>query len=403
MRILQINVTYNWGSHGRIAEDIGQLVIEKGGKNYIAFGRYSNLGISQPIKIGSQWGIYKHVIQTRLFDRHGLASKSATRKLVKKIQEIKPDIIHLHNIHGYYLNYRILFNFLSTIDTPIVWTLHDCWAFTGHCSHFTFIQCEYWKAKCHNCPQLKEYPSSLFFDRSEKNYVDKQKAFTIIKNMTIIPVSHWLSDEVKQSFLKKYPIKVIHNGINLDNFTPQNISKSDKRIKSKFVILGVANVWSNRKGLIDFIRLQQLLSKDYSIILIGLSARQIKQLPKGIIGIQRTNSIKELAEYYSISDVFLNPTWEDTFPTTNLEALACGTPVITYRTGGCIEAIDDKTGAIVEPGNIKQLAEKTEWMCNRRDIEQVRIDCRKRAVELFDKNNRYEDYYQLYLKLLNRI
>lgn len=399
-KLLQINTTYNWGSTGRIAEEIGQKVISKGWINYVAYGRHINKGISNPIKIGTKWEIYIHALLTRFLDKHGLGSKKATNELIKQINRIKPDIIHLHNIHGYYINYPILFNFLAKKNIPIVWTLHDCWSFTGHCSHYIYEKCERWKLECHQCPQKNSYPSSYLLDRSKKNYNNKKDSFTSVKNMIIVPVSNWLATEVKESFLNKYPIQVIHNGIDLNTFSPIKTETPNINSKKEYVILGVASVWGERKGLTDCIELSKLLPENYSITLIGLTKKQIKNLPPNIKGLERTDSIQELAKYYSKANVFLNPTYEDSFPTTNLEALACGTPVITYRTGGSIEAIDDKTGVIVEPGNIKQLAEKTQWMCNRTDLEQVRINCRKRAIELFDKNNRYEDYYQLYMKLL---
>lgn len=398
--VLQINTTYNWGSHGRIAEEIGQLVINKGGNSYVAYGRHYNKGTSVPIRIGSKRDVYQHVIQTRLFDKHGLASQKATKKLIDTILKIKPDIIHLHNIHGYYINYPILFDFLSKYNVPVVWTLHDCWSFTGHCSHYVFENCHKWQTICNNCPQLKQYPISLGLDRSTHNHKDKQKYFTSLQKLFIVPVSNWLAQEVNNSFLKNYPQTVIHNGINLNNFNPKNITKCQKGIFSRFVILGVASIWTERKGLNDFIKLRKLLSNDYIIILVGLSSKQIKQLPTGIIGIQRTNSVEELAEYYSIADVFLNPTWEDTFPTTNLEALACGTPVITYQTGGSTEAIDANTGVVIKPGDLKNLAEETIKICNRKDKEKISYLCRQRAISLFDKNLCYEAYYRLYQDLL---
>lgn len=401
VKILQINTTVNWNSTGRIAEDIGILIQSKGWKSFIAYSRGKTNSKSDLIHVGNKWDVYKHGIQTRILDNHGLGSTKATIDFIKKIKCIKPDIIHLHNIHGYYLNYQILFEYISSVNIPVVWTLHDCWSFTGHCSYYTYKKCERWKNKCNQCPQKNSYPASYFLDRSEKNYYEKKNSFTSVRNMTIVPVSNWLATDVKESFLCKYPIQVIHNGIDLNTFSPIKSKRQNVNSKMEFIILGVASVWEERKGLKDFLKLRQLLPDNYSIILIGLTRKQIKRLPRNIIGLERTNSVQELAQYYSNANVFLNPTWEDNFPTTNLEALACGTPVITYRTGGSIEAIDDKTGVIVEQGSIKELAEKTQWMCNRSDFEQVRIDCRKRAVELFDKNNRYEDYYQLYMNLLN--
>lgn len=400
MKLFQINSTLNWGSTGRIAEEIGQAVMTKGWESCIAYGRYYNESLSQSIKIGDDWNVYNHVLQTRLFDNHGLASREATKHLIGQIKEISPNIIHLHNIHGYYLNYPILFDFLSKSDIPVVWTLHDCWSFTGHCSHYSYAGCKRWCTLCHDCPQKRVYPSSWLIDRSEPNFRDKLRAFTSVKNMTLVPVSEWLADEVKQSFLREYPIRVIHNGIDTDIFTPMQTRKSDLGIVDKFLILGVANIWTARKGLTDFIRLSENLSDEYVIVLIGLDEKQIKTLPENIIGIKRTNSVQDLAKYYSVADVFLNPTWEDNFPTTNLEALACGTPVITYQTGGSVEAVDNETGFIVEQGGVFTIVNVIEQI---RNSEKKRWSsaCRKRAVELYDKRKRYVEYLQLYEELID--
>lgn len=399
MKLFQINTTSNWGSTGRIAEEIGQQVIAEGWDSYIAYGRHSNDSTSKQIRIGTDWDVFYHVFQTRLFDRHGLVSKASTSELIKRIEDISPDIIHLHNIHGYYLNYPILFEYLHKIEIPVVWTLHDCWTFTGHCSHYTYINCERWKNGCYDCPQKKTYPKSCMIDRSEKNFRDKKKWFTLAKNVTLVTVSKWLKDEVMSSFLKYYPVQIIHNGIDIEIFTPLRKEKSELGIDDRFVILGVASVWSPHKGLEDFIKLRQMLGYDFLIVLIGVNDKQIENLPKGIVGIKRTNSIQELVQYYSIADVFLNPTWEDNFPTTNLEALACGTPVITYRTGGSIEAIDESTGFVVEQGDLESVIAKIN-IIKRLGKVAYESNCRERAVRLYDKKIRYSEYMQLYEGLL---
>lgn len=400
MRILQINVTANWGSTGHIAEEIGRIVQEKGWESYMAYGRNFVSSTSNLLHVNTWKDYYMHIFRTRVFDQHGLGSVKATRKLISEIEKIAPSIIHLHNIHGYYINYPILFAYLSKIDIPIVWTLHDCWTFTGHCSHYSYVGCERWRTLCHDCPQPRAYPSSWLIDRSERNFRDKLHAFTSVGNMILVPVSEWLAGEIRHSFFKNYPMRVIHNGIDTEIFKPKEISKSDLGLDEKFTILGVASVWSLHKGLVDFIRLREKLSNEYMIVLIGLDENQMKHLPAGIIGIRRTNSVQELAAYYSVSDVFLNPTWEDNFPTTNIEALSCGTPVITYRTGGSVEAVDDNTGFIVEQGDIvavvkivKQIKERgKQWWASA---------CRERVVRLYDKRERYKEYLQLYESLLS--
>lgn len=281
-----------------------------------------------------------------------------------------------------------------------MWTLHDCWSFTGHCSYYSYVGCNRWQTLCNDCPQKRSYPISWLLDRSEQNYRDKIQAFTSVKKLTLVPVSNWLAGEIKQSFLKDYPIKVIHNGIDTDTFVPRELNKVDLGLEDRFLILGIASVWSSRKGLADFIELRKFLPDDYSIVLIGLDEKQIRSLPKGIVGIKRTNSVGELAAYYSLSDVYFNPTWEDNFPTVNLEALACGTPVITYRTGGSVEAVDENTGFIVEQGDIISVTKIVQLIKEKGKGYWTSI-CRERATSLYDKRKRYLEYIHLYEKLVN--
>ena len=402
-KLFQINVTANWGSTGKIAEAIGIAAMKAGWESYIAYGRWSNPSQSHLIKIGSDFDVYEHFAETRLLDNHGLASRIATHTFIHQIQEIKPDIVHLHNIHGYYLNYKLLFEFLSQKDVPIVWTLHDCWSFTGHCSYFDIADCERWKQGCYApCPCKREYPASYLMDSCEKNWFQKEASFTSVKNMTLVPVSKWLSKLIKESFMVNYPVQMIHNGIDLDVFCPQTGNFSIQGmdlIKGKRIVLGVASVWDSRKGLSDFVWLRERLTDDWVLVLVGLNEEQLKTLPKGIVGIKRTQNQHELAQLYSFADVFVNPTYEDNFPTTNLEALACGTPVITYRTGGSPEAIDEKTGLVVEQGNVSALADAIKELCLR-DREQLSKDCRARAEEHFDKNKCFEKYVRLYDELI---
>lgn len=392
-KLFQINVTANQGSTGKIAEQIGQLVIGKGWQSAIAYGRWPRESQSELIRIGSDWDMKLHALSTRIFDNTGLASSGATRRLVKQIEDYNPDIIHLHNIHGYYVNYKILFDFLKHYRKPIVWTLHDCWTFTGHCAYFSFPKCEKWKSGCGKCDNLNKYPTSWGHDRSTKNYIDKKNAFLGVKNLTLVPVSTWLNKLLNQSFLKDYTIHTIHNGIDLSVFKPYIKTKDNI-----FRIIGVSNVWEDRKGLPDIIKLRELLSSEYEILLVGLTPKQIEQLPKGIKGITRTDNQEQLANLYTSSDVLINPTYEDNFPTVNLEALACGTPVITYRTGGSPEAVDEKTGIVVEQGDVKAMYEA---IVNLKTTPLSPNDCRERAVLKFDKNKCFEKYITLYDRLLN--
>lgn len=399
--LLQINSVVNTGSTGRIAEDIGRIAMGKGWKSYIAYARNERPSQSQLIKIGGDWDIKLHGLQTRLLDNHGFASNRATHKFIEEVERIKPTIVHLHNIHGYYINIEILFNYFAKADIPVVWTLHDCWAFTGHCCHFSFIGCEKWKTHCYECPQKKSYPASYLIDNSRNNFSRKRELFNSVKSMTIVPVSNWLGGLVGESFLKDYPKEVIHNGVDLDIFKPMNTESIAKKYytQNKFVLLGVANIWGQRKGLQDFRELSKHLSDDEVIVLVGLSKEQTKDLPTNIIGLERTESVQELAELYSLADVFINPTYEDNFPTTNIESLACGTPVVTYKTGGSPEAIDANTGFVVNQGDIHCLT-KVVAEIKSKGKNYYFDACVDRAKDMYDKGDRFEEYFELYKDII---
>jgi putative colanic acid biosynthesis glycosyltransferase len=396
MKLLQINVTANSGSTGRIAENIGGLFIDRGNNSFIAYGRNANQSSSKLINIGSEFEIYYHVLKTRVFDRHGFSSKRATEDLIRKIEIIKPDIIGLHNLHGYYLHIGILFDYLKSLTTPVIWTLHDCWPFTGHCIYFDYVGCDKWKTQCNNCPQIHSYPKSVLIDNSYKNFNKKKEIFNGHNNLTIVTPSQWLKDLVEQSFLK-YSISVINNGIDIEQF--KILPERSDKFGGKKILLGVASVWEERKGLEDFIELSKLMDQSYQVVLIGLTDKQKKTIPDNIIGISRTESISELVEWYNKADVFLNPTYEDNFPTTNLESLACGTPVVTYNTGGSVESINEETGVIVSKGDIVGLKEAINSIVNTKNKFTYK-KCRKRAVENFNKDDRFMDYYDLYMSKL---
>lgn len=401
MKVLQITTTVNRGSVGRHAENVGRVLLANNHKSYIAYGRRATESQSHLIKVGGQISTSWHLLQTRLLDRHGLASKNATRRLIKEIQFINPDIIHLRNIHGYYLNYRILFKFLTIINKPVVWTFHDCWPFTGHCSHFERVKCFRWQTLCFECPNLKGYPASFWRDRSTKNYNLKKELFTSLQKLTIITPSAWLANHVKKSFFKEVPIITIPNGIDLSFFRPYtNVSLIEQYgLYNKKVVLGVANVWNKFKGLDDFVSLGKMLPKNYKIILLGLQKEVLGQHRDMIIGIKHTNNTTELAKIYSLADVYVNPTYSDNFPTTNIEALACGTPVVTYKTGGSPEAVDAHTGFVVEKGDVKGLAEAIKTITNKGKLHYAHL-CRQRAERFFNKDDRFMDYLRLYESLL---
>ena len=399
-KLLQINITSNWGSTGKIAEAINLAAQRKGWECSTAYGRWANPSKFPTYKVGNKWDMYVHYFENRIFDREGLSSRKATKALIRHIEQLKPDVISLHNIHDHYLNYELLFRYLNETDIKVVWTFHDCWAFTGHCFHFVTKDCMRWKTGCHDCSLHHLYPNTVL-DRSVKNYALKKELFSANKNLAIVACSDWLGDFVKESFLKDKRIEVIHNGVDLQMFRPQDGKESREGKESErrvFKIIAVSSVWYPNKGELDIYKLRTILPEDeYEITMVGLSAEQAKNLPKGIRGIQRTQNVQELAQLYSEADVLINPTYEDNFPTVNIEALACGTPVITYRTGGSPEAVDDKTGMVIEQGNVMALANAVMQM---KDTPLSSADCRKRAEELFDKDKCFEKYVELYEELV---
>lgn len=400
MKLLQISSELNIGSIGKISEHISDLILKEGWESYIAYGREAKESKSNSFRIGSEKDLMLHGLSTRLFDNHGFASATATENLIKRLEEINPDLIHLHHLHGYFINVELLFNYLKKTEVPVIWTFHDCWSFTGHCTHYEYVGCEKWKTQCYSCPQKEEYPGSFFIDRSFKNYNLKKSIFNGHPNLTIVPVSQWLGEQVKQSFLNGYKVEVIPNGIDLEVFKPRPSAVKHKYgLKGRFLILGVTGNWEAKKGLEDFLELRNQLSSDYDIILVGLSAKLKKEIGDKIIGIEKTENQIELAELYSAADVFLNPTLEDSFPTTNLEALACGTPVITYRTGGSVEAIHEKTGYIVEKKDISGMLGKIETV-TKHGKAYYSEHCRFIAEKLYNKNINFSKYIDLYRQIL---
>ncbi len=363
-KLLIINSVLGYSSTGRIVLDLAKRYDQNGFEVKIAYGRDMKVSSDLDeafqkygVRIGNNMDVYYHVLYSRLTDKHGLASKVATRKFLKWADEFNPDILWLHNIHGYYINYEMLFEWIKTRpQMQVKWTLHDCWSFTGHCAFFTYAQCEKWKSGCENCPQLSMYPKSER-DNSKDNYNRKKSSFTGVQNLSIVTPSNWLKDEVKKSFLSEYPVEVVYNNINTEIFRkiPGDFRKRYK-LEDKKIILGVANDWDKRKGLDTFVELSKKLEnidKDYQIVLVGLSEKQIQELAKDnikILALPRTASATELAQIYSTADVFVNPTLEDNYPTVNLEAEACGTRVITYDTGGCRETIRMESSVVIPHG-----------------------------------------------------
>ena len=394
MKILQINSVCGVTGTGRIVADLYEAAVGQGHECMIAYGehKYHNVpGNMQTLEIGTLRDCRIHALQTRLWDMHGFGSRTATGKFLEKVDAYHPDVIHLHNLHGYYINIELLFRYLKQKKVKVIWTLHDCWPFTGHCVHFQSVGCGKWEEGCYSCPLVRQYPASLGADRSKKNYVKKRELFTGVEDMTILVPSRWLERRVRRSFLQDYQIKVVYNGIDLETYRP---TKSEFRqkygLEGQFVVLGVANVWVERKGLDIFLELAELLGEGYRVVLVGLSAEQIEGLPKGILGFPRTDTAAELAKIYTAADVFVNPGREETFGLTVAEAMACGTWPIVYADTACAEVVEQGTGQAVT-GGVQELKEAIQDYRKNRSAESI-----EKYARVFSKERFGEEILAMY-------
>ena len=407
-KLLQINpVIRENTSTGKIMRELGELAQAAGWESYIAYSRARD-GIPQHtsklVPVGSRADLGIHWLTTRLFDAHGLASRRATQQLIGRIREIDPDIVHIHNVHGYFLNYPLLCRFLEERGKPVIWTAHDCWLFTGHCYHYAAARCDRWQTGCHHCPQTHAFPASYFFDRSARNYRDKRQALTGMHNLTLVAVSQWMRDQIAQSYLKDLPCRVIPNGIDLDTFQPRQdcATRALHGISAPVFYLAVASIWLPEKGLDDLAALARQLRDDEQLVVVGrLTNAQHKARPDTVVTIARTTDAAALASLYTEATALVNPTWQDNYPTINLEAIACGTPVAAYRTGGCPEQLTPETGRIVPQGDVGALAEALHTI--RKTSEDTwRKACRQYALQHFGKQARFHDYVALYESLAAR-
>ena len=396
MRVLQINSVCGYGSTGNIVVDLYRELKAQGHECCIAYGRGTAPEDVETYRIGWNLDVYMHGIMSRLTDRHGFYSTHATRKFVAWMKQYDPDIIHLHNLHGYYINIEVLFNALQEMDKPVVWTLHDCWAFTGHCAHFDLCGCDKWKTHCEHCMQKKEYPASYVWDNSRGNYIRKKNAIGQIDKLEVVTPSDWLKKLVEQSFLKRYSVQVVKNGIDLSEFHPVY----DKNMKQKYglqgkkIILGVASEWNKRKGLQDFEKLADMIEDKYHIVLIGnITGKKIDK--SNVTLIHRTENKAQLAVWYTEADVFFNPTYEDNYPTVNLEAQACGTPVITYNTGGSPEGIMSGGGYVIEQADLNAFIKQLKAM------EKMKLV--PKGCEEMSKEKMLECYMKIYIGQTERM
>lgn len=394
-RLAQINSVCN-GSTGKIMGDIQRLANKEGYETISFYGRRKGFSDLKCEKIESILSVLWHAFITFVFNKHGHGSYFATKRLVKKLKQFNPDIIQLHNIHGYYLNYKVLLKYLKNdYNGKLFITLHDCWTFTGHCAYFTYVKCERWKKECYNCPQKTKYPISYIFDTSKKEYNIKKDYFNGLHNFTIITPSVWLSKLVKESYLKNYKTIVINNGIDLTKFKKcidNNIKTKYFIPKDKKIILGVANIWEKRKGLDTFLELSKIIKENEIIVLVGLTEKQKQSLPSNIIGISRTDNVQDLVKIYSISEVLVNPTKEDNYPTVNIESIACGTPIITANIGGCKEQVFENTGYYYNTFN--ELKNKLRE-CLDNDYKK-NIFTNQKCLNKIDAKEKYKEYLKYY-------
>lgn len=398
-KIVQINPVVRNGSTGRITEQIGNLVLEKGWESFIAYsGRPKNISNSGLIQIGDYFDSVFHALETRLLDRHGLGSKKATFHFLNKLDNIKPDLIHLHNIHGYYVNYELLFRYISNRQIPVVWTFHDFWPITGHCTYFSDVKCEKWKTQCFKCPKIKYYPKSWFLDNSRENYIRKKLAFSQVADLTLVPVSRWAGSLLEKSFLGKNEIKVIYNGVDINQFEPKkeiDFLKTRLGLNGKFILMGLATTWGKRKGWSDYFKLAERLSSDCQIVLVGVTESQKRDLPVKITGIERTESVEQLAQLYSMADIVMNLSYQETFGLTTVEGFACGSPGIVYNSTASPELMSPEVGEIVEPGNINEVIGAIEKI-KIKGKEHYSKNCRTHAIKFFSAQDRFNDYIDLY-------
>lgn len=398
-KLLQINpVIKENTSTGKIMRTLGELAQAAGWESYVAYSRARD-GVpphsSRLVPVGNKADLLLHWVATRLFDAHGLASRLATRRFVARLRELNPDVIHIHNIHGYFLNYKILSRALAQMGKPVVWTVHDCWLYTGHCYHYASAGCERWKTGCHHCPQKKAFPASRLLDRSRRNWEDKKKAFCSIPGLTLVTVSRWMKGEIARSFLGGVRCEVIHNGIDLDTFRPSPSAETALAYGTYY--LAVASIWLPEKGLQDLEKLSSVLDADERLVVVGKRPSG-HRFPRNVVCLERTADAAALAALYTEAVALVNPTWQDNYPTVNMEAIACGTPVVSYRTGGSPESITQQTGRVVEQGDVEGLAEALHAIRKQGKTHYTEA-CRSYALAHFRAQDRFNDYIQLYESL----
>ena len=391
MKVLFVNLVYGVGSTGKIIADMMEVLKRSGHDARVLYGAGEKSDDPDAVRVSGKPGYYFHNAVSRFTDHAGLYSWAATRKLIREIRAFSPDVIHLHTLHGFYVNYEMLFRFLKQAGVPVIWTLHDCWAFTGHCTHFSQANCTQWQTLCRNCRLLCRYPHCYGRGDVTRNYLRKKAAFTGVKNLTLTTPSQWLADQATHSFLRDYPCVVVPNGIDRAVFHPRPSGlQAAYHLQDKKIVLGVANAWNARKGLPDMLALAERLGAAYQVVLIGLTERQLPHIPPNVLGLLRTADRTELAQWYTAANVFVNPTYEETFGLTTVEAQACGTPAVVYATDGCPETLLTEDSVLVAQGDREALVRAV------REVAQRGVCVDDHAADRLDKNRAYEKYIQLY-------
>lgn len=405
MKVLQVNQVVTVTSTGRIVENFGSFLLSKGYESFIAYsGRPKSSSKSSLFQISNSLDTNLHALGTRLFDTHGLHSKSVTDRFIDWIKEINPDVIHLHNIHGYYLNYPLFFDFLSSFKKPVFWTFHDFWPITGHCSYFSDVNCDKWKTECFSCPKLSYYPSSIYYDNSRKNYQIKKEYFNKIENLHIIAISKWSESLIKQSFLKSSKVNCISNAIDSNTFNI--VDANEKLIREKYglntkkILIALATTWGKRKGFDDYIKLSNIIDENHQIVLVGLSGKQAENLPENISAIKRTDSITDLVSLYNISEISMNLSYQETFGLTTVEGMMCGLPAIVYNATASPELVNEEVGIIVEPGDIKGVARAILKIQENGGKKTYSKKCREHAIENFDSSIVHNKILDLYKSVM---
>ena len=402
-RVLQINVCFNVYSTGRIVSELSAYVHREGWQTFAAFraGTFIDDHITELVPIGGGTDKYLHFIKSFCFDAHGLGSRDATKTLLNDIKKISPDIIHIHNLHGYYLNYELLFRYLNQLRIPVIITAHDCWTFTGHCAHFVTAGCYKWESVCNHCQLKSKYPKSLI-DRSKNNFYRKKSLFLENNNIHIVAVSEWLGKMISRSFLRDKRMSVINNGVDVQLFRPLAFTPEMGMIpRNKKVILAVSSVWYKDKGFDDYFHLAEKLPEDMVICMVGLSKKQMSRLPSNIIGISRTANVEEMVRVYNRADVVLSLSYAESFGLSIAEAMACGTPAVVYDNTALPELISPGTGRVVRTGDVDGVVNAVVDLLSKDEQETSRM-CRERAVQQYNKEDTYKKYFQLYLDLMER-